>query len=312
MNRLFIIGNGFDLAHGLPTSYGAFIDDFWKNIKQNSQSEEYKKFVTINEFNASFLDRIDPLNNFEDFKSGLEKISEDYGSNFSKKDVSSIMISSKKYLFRFKNDFFKDLNKIQSIEKWVDIENEYYKKLKKIVKEQKFNSHEKKKSVEKLNNEFNQIKTLLEHYLLKKVLSIYNIRPHSVNSKFNSLLQPISRFNLNSLEEKELLKEYSNKKDQDEISKTLENQRDTNEINTRTFNLNFNYTPTIDNYLSGNPYCISNYIHGKIGDLDNPIIFGFGDEMDEDYKLIENIDDNEYLKFFKSFQYLQTQIIIIY
>ena len=33
MNRLIIIGNGFDLAHGLPTSYKDFIDDFWKNIK---------------------------------------------------------------------------------------------------------------------------------------------------------------------------------------------------------------------------------------------------------------------------------------
>lgn len=44
-----------------------------------------------------------------------------------------------------------------------------------------------------------------------------------------------------------------------------------------------------------------NKIHG---DLNNPI-FGFGDEMDQDYQLIENIDDNEYLEFFKSFQYFQ-------
>jgi hypothetical protein len=26
-------------------------------------------------------------------------------------------------------------------------------------------------------------------------------------------------------------------------------------------------------------------------------LFGFGDEMEEDYKIIENLDDNEYLKF---------------
>jgi hypothetical protein len=30
MNRLVIIGNGFDLAHGLPTSDKDFIDDYWK------------------------------------------------------------------------------------------------------------------------------------------------------------------------------------------------------------------------------------------------------------------------------------------
>ena len=34
MNRLVIIGNGFDLAHGLPTSYKDFIDDYWKNAIQ--------------------------------------------------------------------------------------------------------------------------------------------------------------------------------------------------------------------------------------------------------------------------------------
>ena len=30
MNRLVLIGNGFDLAHGLKTSYGHFIDWYWK------------------------------------------------------------------------------------------------------------------------------------------------------------------------------------------------------------------------------------------------------------------------------------------
>jgi hypothetical protein len=29
MNRLVIIGNGFDLAHGLPTSYRDFIDGYF-------------------------------------------------------------------------------------------------------------------------------------------------------------------------------------------------------------------------------------------------------------------------------------------
>ncbi len=29
MNRIILIGNGFDLAHGLETSYKDFIDDFW-------------------------------------------------------------------------------------------------------------------------------------------------------------------------------------------------------------------------------------------------------------------------------------------
>lgn len=30
MNRIILIGNGFDLAHGLKTSYADFIDWYWE------------------------------------------------------------------------------------------------------------------------------------------------------------------------------------------------------------------------------------------------------------------------------------------
>lgn len=46
-------------------------------------------------------------------------------------------------------------------------------------------------------------------------------------------------------------------------------------------------------------------IHGRLNDENNLINFGFGDEMDDAYKQIENKDDNEYLRNIKSFQYLQ-------
>ena len=32
MNRIVLIGNGFDLAHGLKTNYNDFIDDYWKRF----------------------------------------------------------------------------------------------------------------------------------------------------------------------------------------------------------------------------------------------------------------------------------------
>jgi hypothetical protein len=45
MNRIILIGNGFDLAHGLKTSYKHFIDWFWeeeatKVIKSNVRYED--------------------------------------------------------------------------------------------------------------------------------------------------------------------------------------------------------------------------------------------------------------------------------
>ena len=34
MNRIILIGNGFDLAHGLPTSYKEFIDWYWEEWRK--------------------------------------------------------------------------------------------------------------------------------------------------------------------------------------------------------------------------------------------------------------------------------------
>jgi hypothetical protein len=41
MNRIILIGNGFDLAYGLHTSYANFIDDFWK-----CQFDDYNQKAT--------------------------------------------------------------------------------------------------------------------------------------------------------------------------------------------------------------------------------------------------------------------------
>jgi len=72
--------------------------------------------------------------------------------------------------------------------------------------------------------------------------------------------------------------------------------------------LNFNYTSTIKNYLNSiePEYCSVNYIHGKLEDKSNPIIFGYGDEIDDRYAEIEKLNKNDFLKHMKSFAYLQT------
>lgn len=48
------------------------------------------------------------------------------------------------------------------------------------------------------------------------------------------------------------------------------------------------------------------HIHGKLGDDLNHIIFGYGDEMDDDYKTISKLNDNDYLTNIKSIRYLET------
>lgn len=44
MNRLLLIGNGFDLAHGLKTKYEDFID-WYLNQKNDSSGILYKEFI---------------------------------------------------------------------------------------------------------------------------------------------------------------------------------------------------------------------------------------------------------------------------
>ena len=61
MNRLVIIGNGFDLAHGLKTSYKDFIDWYW----EKKSDKFYEKSVrVINDILCSLT-----VNNEGDFSS---------------------------------------------------------------------------------------------------------------------------------------------------------------------------------------------------------------------------------------------------
>ncbi|QUR42911.1 hypothetical protein FQN58_06580 [Bacteroides xylanisolvens] len=42
MNRIIIIGNGFDKAHGLATGYRDFIDSYWINV-----SGQYSMVINV-------------------------------------------------------------------------------------------------------------------------------------------------------------------------------------------------------------------------------------------------------------------------
>ena len=69
--------------------------------------------------------------------------------------------------------------------------------------------------------------------------------------------------------------------------------------------LNFNYTTVADRYLPNNEKFAINHIHGSINDIEG-MIFGYGDELDNDYRRIQEINDNEYLKNIKSVRYLES------
>lgn len=71
----------------------------------------------------------------------------------------------------------------------------------------------------------------------------------------------------------------------------------------QTMLLSFNYTRTAEMYLDNTTYI--NYIHGSL-DKPNEMIFGYGDEMDKDFKDLENRNENALLENSKSIKYLET------
>ncbi|MCD2258436.1 AbiH family protein [Psychroserpens luteolus] len=307
MNRLFIIGNGFDLAHGLPTSYNNFIDDFWTNLKLNYKKEFIKNFVTINELHNGFLS-LNKINSFEDLISNIEMHASDRGNYYDARNYKYYYDKTRSnILFNIKNDFFKTINIKKSIQNWVDIENEYYKELKKIAKSSERRLENDKKLVEKLNIEFNEVKTLLEKYLTEKVQKKFDLNKTPSNRKWieiYNVFKPINHMETN------LNEEFTDPSDKTSLNRLLRTQK-RGSIETFSLLLNFNYTTSIGPYfgfLRQEGFNASTcYIHGRLNSEENLMNFGFGDEMDEDYKSIENIDDNEYLKYFKSFQYLQNK-----
>ena len=84
--------------------------------------------------------------------------------------------------------------------------------------------------------------------------------------------------------------------------------------------LNFNYTETENEYIGYQLRVPKEsfgdieidiekeiiHIHGNLKDSNNPIIFGYGDEIGKEYLEIENLNDNRFLENIKSIKYLET------
>ncbi|WP_350293457.1 AbiH family protein [uncultured Croceitalea sp.] len=330
MNKLVIIGNGFDLAHGLPTSYSHFMDSFWENLKNNFQNELIGKVVYVNPDYFKLLNG--KYKNFKEFQERLKEYSEEYGYRYDGKNYGSFKDNSNFHpIFKFKNDFFKYLN-LKALENWVDVENEYYNELKSISKRrashftgnkddfEKQQIINNRKYVAQLNKEFNQIKKLFISYLNNKVESQL-----SLDKEPNNAFSILKYFKMDYLDLKnnpnsDFLHEFPQEDHEDLIKGDSDYKEYLNSdsffYDILRFNhpytlfLNFNYTSSVSYY---NGHVLNNEkgyariinIHGSIKDDEESINFGFGDEIDKDYKYIENLNENEYLKNFKSFKYSQ-------
>ncbi|GEJ31561.1 conserved hypothetical protein [Flavobacterium psychrophilum] len=333
MNRIILIGNGFDLAHGINTSYNHFISDYWEN--------------TIKEIHKCEINSI-----FENSEIHIDIIPRLWLPGFGYDNLMDSLKNHKSKL-RFKNRFLQIITSQKQEKNWVDIENEYYMLLKKSFKDAECDYE-----ISDLNSDFNEVQKLLEIYLKKveekfiegfgrdinnvriksdighKIYSDFKFKDFtesSINKKaeleFSKLQNDIKGLKDNQVEISELKEENRNLISRigennpiKEIRKLLISDSAPNYFLLQPEEilfLNFNYTFTEKIYSNHNEFesYHSNrglkkkyiHIHGTTDKYDrNDVIFGFGDEIDEDYKSIENLNNNEYLENIKSIKYLET------
>ncbi len=149
INRLIIIGNGFDLAHGLESSIMDFLYQYTFRIKslllQNLNFEDNFIKISVNAQILDFENELRAHNPKETFKWLMGHTNVHYLE------------------LTWKSKFIQSLFSEVEDKKWVDVELMYFDYLKNLV--------ENNKSVSGLNVDFNNLKDLFLDYLKKKVVA---------------------------------------------------------------------------------------------------------------------------------------------
>lgn len=281
MKRIVIIGNGFDLAAGAPTRYSDFYK-WWMNAafeKMKSESKNIDEILFSLEWNPEESFTFNMYDNIDIFSEDPKvKHIKDY--TFSGKKNGGIhhwrggewlRITIKEKLF----DVFGNQNK------WTDIEKAYFDLVVSLFKEENYHSQ-----IEQLNASFEIIKGKFIEYI--KTLEPLTKLNEKLLSKLESLINFESLYLL-----------YEHGYAERAISRFKKDKA------ADPIFLNFNYTDILSQYLSK---AYKNYshdlipIHGSIYDV-NSIVFGYGDEKNKFHKEIEELDNDHFLKHFKSNYY---------
>lgn len=308
MNKLIIIGNGFDLAHGLPTSYNHFLNHIWRRFPEIASNGLFKELFNVKLEHIS----LQSYENYNDFlnkciqnynKDGYSaKLPADYPSGLQIYYRHPIMDKTSTCIFNFKNKLF-ELITAKNLGRWVDIEKIYYDALLSLVKaDRKFSQF---KSIDQLNSEFKQIKNLLNNYIKENVEEKY-IFSHNYK-QCKSIVDLFS----NQYNAMEFPLDYHSEIRGWRINSSRPLDQRSSQYLSKNLFVDFNYTSNVTNYInilsSMDPATYGTFehihIHGNVNEEDNPINFGFGDEMDEHYKILETTGDNRYLENIKSFMY---------
>ena len=328
MNRIILIGNGFDLAHGLKTSYADFIDWYWKEwgyrlLHGQSKKEEDRL--------CSFVlnDSVDLGMWYYVWQGYYYKRDKPWIPWDEHQVVELAKQNHDLCTFSMISPFFRVVCQDVEQKGWVDIENVFYTFL--------GLDHIKPKG---LNDDLDYVRERLIEYL-DTVQKAINKDAIIIDAIRNKMFAPIKKKDVAVSAEKswyEMVEQhlsYSSETWQ-EIASTYgvsfsdylnvdhlvhDNPERVRQIGIENLNatyipdafflpdrsmlLNFNYTNTADLYIDIVDRLTVNHIHGELLRPES-VIFGYGDELDENYKKIVNKNDNEYLRNVKSVKYLES------
>lgn len=309
MNRIVLIGNGFDLAHGLKTRYEDFINWYWDyrfqgliDSRTNVTEDILCKMTCIEKHwtGAIFIDY---------------KLKNSYGIDI----YNHLKSNDKEYKVELSPLFERIMNSVET-KRWVDIENEYYHLLKKYAIENPSDVNTKE-----LNKQLQYLQDLLIKYLT--IINQAEIETNSyINNKIYSPIRPDDicvewrkdfKEHINWCINQESsywipkMERYDDRLSIADVDEYKRNYQEVYHVNyPRPFMLpdnimllNFNYTKTARKYHNQNFFL--NYIHGEL-EKPNSIIFGYGDELDEDFKKLKELNDNECQRNVKSIKYLES------
>ena len=285
MNRIILIGNGFDLAHGLKTSYADFVDWYWgewgKRLRSSDNKEEYDGLCLFK------------LN--EEVK--VHSWAYVWGWHYQRKnpfvpwDNHDVVELAKQdnnlCVFTITSHFFKAICNSVEDKGWVDIENVYYDYLSDI-------------SLESINPAIvNKDLEIVRKYLINYLSDIQSgIKEDLIREDIKGKLRA-------PFIEKDISLGAMSQNVDIQMQFVQAKAKKVRVSPDRIMMLNFNYTTLADLYLSKTNSHIVNHIHGKLAEPES-VIFGYGDELDDDYKRIVNYNNNEYLRNIKSVKYMES------
>ncbi|WP_165157746.1 AbiH family protein [Parabacteroides sp. ZJ-118] len=328
MNRIILIGNGFDLAHGLPTRYEDFINWYWDqwvtNLMTCYNNVMYDCLCSFSIKGGEGTWHSLLLNNGFTFDRPK-------GKDF----VESILSNKESFEVKF-SPLLKRIQESLYEKNWVDIENEYYRLLTESISNKSTTTY--------IPNEINaQLQYLLN--LLTQYLGEINRAPIRCNdSIIRFISEPIEFENIAvgsnqyfydhcnywANQDRYFLYKHLGAYDvpveqavsiraevDDFLQKSTAQCPDGGLIVTdiskmplqlrcpnNTMLLSFNFTGVTDWY-SQLCRCYANHIHGDLQEPRN-MIFGYGDELDDNYREFLKQENNEYLKNIKSIRYLES------